>query len=97
MFVERVMLFRITRVEEKAPELSLFARILLEAGTMSKNPHAILEDISFLEALAKERLTRSEVTGLFSTMVEATESLDARQLYYLLDKLRTEPITSESS
>ena len=97
MFVERVLLYRITRAGKKAAELAVLSRILLEAGTMGKDPGVVLRDVSWLESLAKEKLSQSDVSRLFSTMVRATESLNARQLYYLLEKLRSEPITSSES
>lgn len=92
LFIERMMLYRITRAEVKSTELGLFARLLLEVGTMTENPEVILNEISGVEALAKEELSQSDVTILFSTMVRVTEALDAKQLYYLLDKIRNEPM-----
>jgi predicted hydrocarbon binding protein len=92
LFAERIMLYRITKSEEKNDELGIFARILLEVGTLGENPEIVLSDISGIESLAKEKLTVPEVSNLFSTMVQATEKLDSKQLYYLLEKLRTEPM-----
>jgi hypothetical protein len=93
MFVERIMLYRITRAPNKVTELGVLSRILLEAGTLGENPGIILQDVSWLENLAKEEMSKSEVTVMFSTMVKATEGLSARQLYYILEKLRTEPLS----
>ncbi len=93
MFVERIMLYRITRAPNKVTELGVLSRILLEAGTLGENPGVILQDVSWLENLAKEEMSKSEVTVMFSTMVKATEGLSARQLYYILEKLRTEPLS----
>lgn len=92
LFAERIMLYRITKSEEKNDELGIFARILLEVGTLGENPEIVLSEISGIESLAKEKLTVPEVSNLFSTMVQATEKLDSKQLYYLLEKLRTEAI-----
>ncbi|MDH2901047.1 MAG: hypothetical protein PXY39_08745 [archaeon] len=99
LFVERIMLYRLTRAEDKSVELGIFARILTEVGTLSENPESVLSEISGIESLAKEKLSQSEETNLFSTMVRATESLDSKQLYYLLEKLRTESmeVTAESA
>ncbi len=94
LFAERIMLYRITRAKDKSAELGVFARILAEVGTMSENPENLLEEISGIESLAKKELTKSEETNLFSTMVQATENLSARELYYLLEKLRSEPMST---
>jgi hypothetical protein len=95
LFVERIMLYRITRAEDKSAELGIIARTLLEVGTLSENPGVLLEEISSLESLAKEKLTQSEITNLFSNLSDTTENLDAKQLYYVLEKLRAEPIRSQ--
>lgn len=92
VFIERIMLYRITRAQNKTTELGIFARLLIEVGTMSENPETVLSEISGIESLAKEELTDSEETNLFSTVVRATEDLDSKQLYYLLEKIRTEPM-----
>jgi hypothetical protein len=92
LFAERVMLYRITRAEDKSAELANFSRILLEAGTLSETPQDLLDEISGIQTLAKEKLSRSQETGLFSMMVRATEKLTSKQLYYLLEKLRTGPM-----
>jgi hypothetical protein len=91
LFAERIMLYRIVRAEDKSLELRFFARLLTEVGTMSENPAVLLNEISEIETLAKEELSQSEATELFSTMVHSTESLHPRELYYLIEKLRTEP------
>jgi hypothetical protein len=96
LFAERIMLYRITKSEEKNDELGIFARILLEVGTLGENPEIVLSEISGIESLAKEKLTVPEVSNLFSTMVQATEKLDSKQLYYLLEKLRTEPMKARA-
>src|SRR5487761_1796084 len=96
LFAERIMLYRIAKSEEKNDELGIFARILLEVGTLGENPEIVLSEISGIESLAKEKLTVPEVSNLFSTMVQATEKLDSKQLYYLLEKLRTEPMEARA-
>jgi hypothetical protein len=95
LFAERITLFRITRVKKKGPELARFATILLQAGKISEDPGASsssYEEISSFESLANERLSPADISGLFSAMVDALESLDGKQLYYILDKLRNEPL-----
>jgi hypothetical protein len=92
LFVERMMLFRITRTRQKGAELARFARILVEAGTIGQDRGPVLQEITAFGSLVREELSRSDVANLFSAMVLATENLDAVQLYYLLEKLRTEPI-----
>jgi DNA-binding GntR family transcriptional regulator len=100
LFVERLVLYRITRVKEKAPELALFARFLLEAASLEREEDENLsraapsfsEEISSIEALRNEKLSPSDVAGLFSAMVDALENLNGKQLYYILEKLRTEPM-----
>jgi hypothetical protein len=84
------MLHRITWAKDKSRELGVYARILLEVGTLSENPQPLLNEISGIESLAKKELTHEEENSLFSTMVRATEDLSPKQLYYLLEKLRTE-------
>jgi hypothetical protein len=93
LFAERLTLFRITRVKEKGPELARFATTLIEAGKMKEECRPASEEITSFEALANEKLSAAEVSGLFSAMVDALESLDARQLYYILEKLRSAPIS----
>ena len=78
LFVERIMLYRITRADNKTAELGIFARLLTEAGTLSENPRDSVSEISGIESLAKDELTEAEETNLFSTMVRATERLDCQ-------------------
>jgi hypothetical protein len=92
LFADRAMLHRIKWAKDKSGELAVYARILLEVGTMSLNPQPLLSEISGIELLAKKELTQEEEKNLFSTMIRATEDMTPRQLYFLLEKLRTEPM-----
>lgn len=95
LFVERIMLYRITRTKEKGAELARFATILLEAGKMREDSKVVTsEEISSFESLANEKLSASDVAGLFSALADALENLDAKQLYYFLERLRNGAIAS---
>jgi hypothetical protein len=92
LFVERLILYRITRVREKGPELAMFARTMLEASNLNENPRDISQEVTWFDALGKEKFSSEGITSLFSGMISATETLDAKQLYYVLHKLRTVPL-----
>jgi hypothetical protein len=91
LFVERIMLYRITRRKQKGAELAKFAVILLEAAKIGEGSSKMIdsEELSSIKALANEKLTASEIAGLFSALADALENLDAKQLYYFLERLRT--------
>lgn len=92
LYVERMMLYRITRVKDKTAELRAFRTALLEAGSLNENPEAALGQASEVESVVIDGLTMSP-SKVFSTMVEATESLSGKQLFYILQKLRHAPLT----
>jgi hypothetical protein len=91
LFVERIMLYRITRTKEKAAELAKFAVFLLEAAKIGDASLRTFDssDLSSVKDLAKEKLSASEIAGLFSALADALENLNAKQLYYFLGKLRS--------
>ena len=90
LFVERIMLYRITRTNRKGAELARFAMYLLEAAKLGEDPDkaAPSDELSSIKALENEKLSATDVAGLFSALADALENLNARQLYYFLDKLR---------
>lgn len=92
LIVERIMLYRVTRVKDKIPELQAFKTALLEAGSLNENPEAVLKQVSDLESVTTQDET-VPISKVFSTMVEATENLSGKQLYYILEKFRHAPLT----
>jgi hypothetical protein len=92
LYVERIMLYRITRVKDKTTELRAFRIALLEAGSLNENPEVALKRASEVESVATQG-SMALPSKVFSTMVEATESLNGKQLFYILEKLRHEPLS----
>lgn len=92
LYVERLMLYRITRVKDKTTELGAFRTALLEAGSLNENPEDVLRRASGVESIVEREGLIMPPSKVFSTMVEATESLNGKQLYYILEKLRHEPL-----
>jgi hypothetical protein len=91
LYVERIMLYRITRVNDKTAELLAFRTALLEAGTLNENLELALRRAAEIKSIAMRGPGLSP-NKVFSAMVEATESLSGKQLYYILEKFRHAPL-----
>ncbi len=90
LFAERIVLYRLTRVRDKAEELGLLVHLITFIVSSSKGVSDVSPEILKLGYLGTQQ--GESVNTAFSEVVDAVEKLDPEDLLEFVARLRKEPI-----